>query len=260
MQYGVCATPEETPALAEAGFDYVELNTVVFLKPAEDEAAFRPVFERIQKSALPCLAANCFMPARLKIVGPHADPDALAHYVETACERAHRVGIETIVFGAGGSRAIPEGFDRQRAQAQLLNFGRLLGDVAGRHGVTIAVEPLNKGETNVWNAVKDCADYVRQVNHPHVRLLVDAYHWALEQDSVEDIVAAGPLLCHTHIATYKTRVAPGAEPCDFVPFFRALKDAGYDGRMSIECTWADLPAQAAGALAELEHGARAVRL
>ena len=43
MQYGVCATPEDTPALAEAGFEYVELNTQVFLKPEKDEAALRRV-------------------------------------------------------------------------------------------------------------------------------------------------------------------------------------------------------------------------
>jgi sugar phosphate isomerase/epimerase len=200
------------------------------------------------------------MPAHLKITGPDVDPDALARYVTVACERAQRVGIETIVFGAGGSRAIPGGFDQQRAQEQLLDFGRLLGDVAGRHGVTIAIEPLNKRETNVWNRTRDCADYVRQVNHPHVRLLVDAYHWALEQDSAADVVAAGPLLRHTHIATYRTRLAPGAEACDFGPFFRALKDGGYDGRMSIECTWADLPGQAAAALAELKRAAQAVGL
>lgn len=260
MQYGVCATPEDTPALAEAGFEYVEINTQIFLKPEEDEAAFRLELERIRKSALPCLAANWFMPAHLRITGPQVDWAALTCYVTTACERAQRVGIETIVFGAGGSRAIPDGFDRQRAQAQLLDFGRMLGDVAGRYGVTIAVEPLNKGETNVWNAVEDCADYVRQVNHPHVRLLVDAYHWALEQDSAEDIVAAGPLLRHIHIATYRTRLAPGAEPCDFVPFFQALKNGGYDGRVSIECAWADLPGQAAQALAELERAAREVGL
>jgi sugar phosphate isomerase/epimerase len=80
-------------------------------------------------------------------------------------------------------------------------------------------------------------------------------HWALEQDSVEDVVAAGSLLRHTHIAAYRTRLAPGAEPCDLIPFFRALKAGGYDGRLSIECTWADLPGQAAGALAELERAA-----
>jgi sugar phosphate isomerase/epimerase len=258
MIYGVCAIPEDTPTLAEAGFDYVELDVQVFLKPGGDEAAFRPEFERIQTASLPCLAANCFMPAHLKITGPCVDPDALARYVKAACERAQRVGIETIVFGAGGARAIPDGFDRQRAQGQLLDFGQLLGATAERYGVTIAVEPLNRRETNVWNAAREGADYVRQVNHPHVRLLVDAYHWALEQDSVEDLVAVAPLICHTHIATYNARRAPGAEACDFTPFFQALKDGGYDGRISIECTWDDLPGQAAGALAALKRAARAV--
>jgi sugar phosphate isomerase/epimerase len=31
-----------------------------------------------------------------------------------------------------------------------------------------------------------------------------------------------------------SRKAPGLEPYDFVPFFRALLAAGYDGRVSIE--------------------------
>lgn len=259
MRYGVCATPEDTPALAEAGFEYVELNTQVFLKPGEDEAAFRPEFERIRKSALPCLAANCLLPAHLKITGPQVDSDALTRYVTAACERAQRVGIETIVFGAGDARSIPDGFDRPQAWEQLLDFGRVLGSVAERYGVTVAVEPLNTRESNVLNSVSEGARYVRQVDHPSVKLLVDAYHWALENESVADIVAAGPLLRHTHVATYRTRLAPGAEPCDFGPFLQALKDGGYGGRMSVECSWDDLPGQAAGALAGLKRAAFCTR-
>jgi sugar phosphate isomerase/epimerase len=82
----------------------------------------------------------------------------------------------------------------------------------------------------------------------------------LEKESAEDIVAAGPLLCHAHTATYRTRLAPGLELCDFRPFFQALKEGGYDGRISIEGKWDDLPGQAAGALAELQRAARAFGL
>ena len=99
---------------------------------------------------------------------------------------------------------------------------------------------------------------MRQVDHTNVGLLVDGYHWALERESADDIVAAGPLLCHAHIATYQTRLAPGAEPCDFGPFFQALKEGGYDGRISIEGQWDDLAGQAAEALAELKRVAQAV--
>ena len=260
MIYGVCTEPEDVAALAEAGFEFVELHVQRHLKPEEDEAAFMPQLERIQAAALPCAAANCFIPGRLKITGPRVDFDALARYVEVACERARRAGIETIVFGSGGARTIPDGFDRQRAWGQLLDFGRMLGPVAERYGITIAVEPLNRGESNVLNSVSEGARYVREVDHPRVRLLVDGYHWALERESAEDIVAAGPLLCHAHIATYQTRRAPGAEPCDFRPFFQALKDGGYDGRIAIEGKWDDLPGQAARALTELKRAAWTVEV
>ena len=41
-------------------------------------------------------------------------------------------------------------------------------------------------------------------------------------------------LVHAHLATMPNRKAPGIEPYDFVPFFRALAAAGYDGRVSVE--------------------------
>jgi sugar phosphate isomerase/epimerase len=260
MQYGVCAEPEDAAALAEMGFEFVELHVQRHLKPEDDEAAFLPQLERIQRAVLPCAAANCFIPGHLKITGPQVDFDGLARYVEVACQRAQRAGIEIIVFGSGGARSIPDGFDCQQAWGQLVVFGRMLGPVAARHDVTIAVEPLNKGETNVLNATADCARYVREVDHPSVKLLIDGYHWALERESVADIVAAGPLLCHAHIATYQTRLAPGAEPCDFDPFFQALRDGGYDGRISIEGKWDDLANQATGALAELKQAVQAAGL
>lgn len=263
MIYGVCTEPENAAVLADAGFEFVELHVQRHLKPEEDEAAFLPQLARIQAAALDCVAANCFIPAHLKITGPQADLDALARYVKVACERAQRAGIETIVFGSGGARTIPDSFDRQQAWEQLVDFGRMLGPVAERHGVTIAVEPLNRGESNVLNGVSEGARYVREVDHPSVRLLVDGYHWALERESaadmVGDIIAAGPLLCHAHIATYRTRLAPGAEACDFGPFFQALKGGGYDGRIAIEGKWDDLPSQAAGALAELKQAAFCAR-
>jgi sugar phosphate isomerase/epimerase len=260
MIYGVCTDPEDTAALAEAGFEFVELHVQRHLRPEKGEAAFLPQLERIQAAALPCAAANCFIPAHLKITGPQVDSDALARYVEVACERARRADIESIVFGSGGARTVPDGFDHRRAWEQLVGFGRMLGPAAQRHGVTIAVEPLNKRETNILNSVNEGARYVHEVNHPSVRLLVDGYHWALERESTADIVAAGSLLCHVHIATYRTRLAPGAEPCDFGPFFQALKDGGYDGRISIEGKWDNFADQAAGALAELTQATQAAGL
>jgi len=97
------------------------------------------------------------------------------------------------------------------------------------------MEPLSSGDTNMINTVADGAAVVAEVNNRCFRLLVDSYHWMREKDSLASISSNGALLAHAHIATATNRLAPGAEPCDFAPFFAALKNAGYNGRISIEC-------------------------
>jgi sugar phosphate isomerase/epimerase len=260
MEYGVCGEPKVAGILAGTGYDFVELHVQRDLRTMEQEEAFLPRLREIKAAPVPAAVANCFVPGSLKITGPEVDVDALKRYVTTAFGRAQQAGIDTIVFGSGGARRIPEGFDRDSAWEQLVGFGSMIAPIAKHHDVTVVVEPLNRRECNVLNLVGECAEYVRQVDHPNVRLLVDAYHWALENDSYDDLVDALPLICHAHIATYKSRLAPGLEPCDFSEFFGALKEGGYDGRLSIEGKWPDLPGHAAKALAELKRFARAAGL
>jgi sugar phosphate isomerase/epimerase len=159
---------------------------------------------------------------------------SLEKYVKTVFERAEKAKVEVVVFGSGGARSIPDGFDRERGLAQIMAFCRMIGPVAQEHGVVVAVEPLNRNECNVINSVAECAEIVRRVNHPAVRLLVDAFHWLKENDSADDIIGNGEFLAHVHAATISSRLAPGSEPCDLSVFFSALERAAYDGRISIE--------------------------
>ncbi|MGC9347290.1 MAG: sugar phosphate isomerase/epimerase family protein [Anaerolineae bacterium] len=246
MQYGVCADPKHAAALEAAGFEFIELHVQNHLKTTDGREAFLEELGRIQAAPLPALAANCFVPGYLKITGPEVDWPALEAYVTTAFRRAHQAGIQSIVFGSGGARQIPEGFDRGRAWGQLVRFGKLIGPLAAEQDVVVVVEPLNrtKGACNVLTSVGESARYVNEVAHPNVRLLVDAYHLMLDDDSLDDVVANGHLLRHVHVATLDNRRPPGLEPCDFSDFFRALKLSGYDGPISIEASWDDFEAQA----------------
>jgi sugar phosphate isomerase/epimerase len=244
MLLGICGGPEIAPVVKAGGYDYLEINVSSHLIGEAPDDDFAPILKQIRTCGLPCLAANVFVPGHLKITGPEVDFPRLTRYIQTVMVRAEQVGLQAIVFGSGGARKIPDGFERAQATEQLIAFGRMVAPLAAQHGVNIAVEPLNRGETNVLNSVAEGLQYVKDVNHPAFRLLVDAYHWAKENEPTSDIVSAGPWLEHAHIATYAKRQTPGAETCDFAPFFQALKDAGYDKRLSIEGGWADMAAQA----------------
>lgn len=251
MVYGVCTGPEDAGVLAEAGFDYVELHVQSHLRPEESEEEFKLQLDQIQSSPLPCSAANCFIPGHLKITGNDVNFNRLEQYVSTACKRAEQAGINTIVFGSGGARQVPDGFNREQAIEQLLSFARMAGDTAGNHSITICVEPLNRAECNVLNTVAESAEFVRAVRHDQVKLLVDAYHWASNGEPVESIAAASSLIHHVHIATYENRLAPGLEDCDFSDFLSPLAAAGYDGRVSIEGGWTSMAEEAGKALGVL---------
>ena len=249
MRFGVCAAPEQAGLLAEAGYDYLEASVAGDLIPEEDEAAWAEKRRPLLSLPLRPEAFNSFVRSG-KIVGPEADPARLRRYVDTALGRAAEVGGEIIVFGSGGARQIPDNFPQDRADAQLQDFLGFCADASDRSGVTVVIEPLARSECNFLNLVSEGAAWARTVSRPGVRALADTYHMEQEDEPVSAIVNAGDVLAHAHTADTGRR-APGTGHYDHAAFFRALKAAGYDGRVSIECSWGDFAAEIGPALAHL---------
>lgn len=246
MQFGVCGDLNLCTSAAKASYDYAEWSVTALLKPLQPEDAFHAALETTRRAELPYPVLNIFIPGELKITGPDVNIPALESYVKTTMTRAEIAGVKIIVFGSGGARRIPDGFSPATAHDQLVSFCRMVGPIASDHGVTVAVEPLNKADCNVLNTVSECANLVNETAHPAIRLLVDSYHLMRDNDSFDSIITHGSLLAHAHIATVPTRLAPAAEDCDLSEFFSALRKANYSGRISIEAKIAnpeiDLPA------------------
>ena len=226
-----------------AGVEYIEASVRGFLVPLEADDVFSKHLEMAKKSPIPVEAANSFLPGNIKSVGPEMDLKKISQYAETAFRRAAQVGIEIVVFGSGGSRSIPEEVSKDKAIDQFVDVLKTLGPIAAKHRVTVVVEPLNKGECNFINSLGDGAQVVEKASHPNIQLLADIYHMTRDGQKPEDIVRYGTLLKHLHVAENEKRTAPGAMGDDFKPFLRALRQVGYDSRISFECRWENLSTQ-----------------
>lgn len=249
---GVCTGIANSGVLAPAGYSYIEESVRNFLVPAEDESVFESKRDLLKASRLPVEACNNFLPANLKCVGPAAAHENILKYAESAFRRAELAGVKTIVFGSGGSRAIPENYSRDAAREQFISLCKQMAPAAEKYKVVISLEPLNSKECNFINSVAEGGGIVEAVNHPYFRLLADIYHMLRESESPASIARYAHLLYHTHIAENVGRSAPGVNKEDFTAYFKALKEAKYTGRMSIECNWKDLGQQAAPALHTLQ--------
>jgi sugar phosphate isomerase/epimerase len=254
MQIGFCTDPVTFASLpARPDCDFIEGHVVNFLVPEAPDTEFMPHADALRECAFPMSAANVLLPATLKCVGPDVDLARLDRYATNVFRRAKEIGMTLIVFGSAGSRMIPEGFSATKAFEQYVDVLRRFGPVAEANGVTLVVEPLNRGECNLVNTVLEGAEAVHKANHPAVKLLVDIFHMLRNGESPDDILKVGPLIRHVHVAENKDRAAPGTNGDDFRPFFRALRQAGYNDRLALEPIWTDLPRQIGPALAVIRQ-------
>jgi sugar phosphate isomerase/epimerase len=234
MRFGICSKAQRSAELRAAGADFVEENVQTFLQGMLDEVEWHAL-ETAKASALPIFAANSLVPGDMKIVGPTVDFDRLTKYIANVMTRAQRVGMKILVFGSGVARNVPDGFDRERAQIQIVQFCKMATELAGRAGITLVAEPLNRGECNIINTVAEAMVYVKAVNHRNFQCLVDSYHFWVENEPMESLQSAMPWIRHVHVADKDGRVPPGESgTANYRPFFRVLKRANYQGAVSVE--------------------------
>jgi D-psicose/D-tagatose/L-ribulose 3-epimerase len=122
-----------------------------------------------------------------------------------------------------------------------------LGPSLAQHGVTAAIEPLNRFETYFLNTAADAARFCDEVDHPNVGILFDTFHANIEE---RDIAAGyrivGRHLKHVHMCE-NDRGTPGSGHVEWRAVFEALRDLKYDSWLTIESFGSNLPEIAAAA-------------
>jgi sugar phosphate isomerase/epimerase len=180
------------------------------------------------------------------------DPDvrrAAIERVKSHVPLAQHFGA-TIILGL--IRGItPPGQSHERSMAYLVEALQECSAVAAREGVSFALEPLNRYETDLIHTVGQGMELIQRVGAENFGLLLDTFHMNIEEPSIEaSIRACGDRIFHFHVAD-SNRWHPGAGHLDFRGILAALGETGYDGYVSGE--FMPVPDANTGAQRAIEH-------
>ena len=247
--FGACRGAGDAKLMASVGYDFWEWSAGAAFDPAKDAEWWKKQRDMILSQPIPLRSCNGFIPGNFRLTGPKADHEPALKYAETILRRADEVGTKTVVFGSGGARNVPGDIcgakdqkpEPEKGVEQYTAFCReLCARVADLKTVQVVIEPLRPNESNIVNYVWQGVQICRDVNSPCLCQLADIFHMLMGREDAESIVKAGELLKHCHIADYRTRSFPGADPAQthrLKPYFDALKEIGYAGGVSCECGW-----------------------
>lgn len=250
VRIGYCGGISDIDQVRAAGFDYIELRTAEIANLSD--ADYDKLVERMKATGFPVPTTYQFILGKMKITGPDINKEEEGTYFQKALDRVAKLGAHTVVVGSGTARQYPEGFPREEAGRQLIDFFKRLGPEARKRQIVIAIEPLRHEESNIINSMGEGLQLVEAVNDPNIQLNLDFYHLASEKEDASIILKAASHIAHVHMANPTNRVFPLKwDEYNYAPFFENLRKIGYDKEISVEASTKDFPNEAPRAIAFL---------
>lgn len=101
-------------------------------------------------------------------------------------------------------------------------------------GVMLALEPINRYETNFINTIDEALQMISELQSNNVGVMADTFHMNIEETSItESLRKVGKSLIHVHIAD-SNRWAPGMGHLNFSGVINVLNEIGYSRYLSAE--------------------------
>ena len=214
------------------GFDSVE---IAIEHESHIDTAY--VKSELDRHGLVCgTLCGAFGPGR-DLRGTDEEQKATLDYIHSLIDAAVRLDSHTLVgpfySAVGRAEFVPE---RER-KAQWKQVTRNLKQVcryAEKKGKRLALEPLNRFETDFINTCQQALLMIEDVGSPALSVHLDTFHMNIEEkDSAAAIRRAGKRLGHFH-ACGCDRGTPGNDHIDWPSIAAALKRVRYKGDVVIE--------------------------
>ncbi|SFP97435.1 D-psicose/D-tagatose/L-ribulose 3-epimerase [Amycolatopsis arida] len=226
------ALRERAKWAAEQGFDVLELPVE---NPGDwDPAAAATVLADLGLTATVVLVMP---PGRELVQADAAVIGATRDYLRHCVDVAATVGSPVLAGPAYASvgrtwRTSPA--ERETCLAELREHLAPVVEYAGRAGVVLGVEPLNRYETSLLNTVAQTLEALDGLDERACGVALDVYHQNIEEtDPPAAIRAAAGRIAHVQVCG-NDRGTPGRDYLDWPALLAALDAAGYRGPLCVE--------------------------
>jgi D-psicose/D-tagatose/L-ribulose 3-epimerase len=229
------ATPDHlylVDKVADMGFDLIEVAV-------EDPQLIdvQSLKQAVQARGLGSVVCGAFGPERNLSSLKADERQAAETYLHWLIDAAAELGAGVVcgpMYSAVGKPRLPDAADRETEWNLAVEGLQRVSAYAARSGVKLALEPLNRFETDMINIVDQGLKLIEAVGAENLGFLLDTFHMHLEEkDSAAAVRKAGDRVFHVH-ACENDRGIPGTGQVNWKGVFQALDEIGYDGNLVIE--------------------------
>jgi D-psicose/D-tagatose/L-ribulose 3-epimerase len=218
--------------VADMGYDLIE---VCIEDPSLISANW--IAKQASRTGLGVSICGAFGPGRDISSADAKTREGALHYLMACVDIAAIVGSPHVagpMYAVTGGPPMRDEAERvEKRSRAALGLG-LVADYAAGLGIRLAIEPLNRFETDLVNTVEQGLELCGLIDRKNVGLLIDTFHMNIEEKNIGDAVrAAGDLVFHVQVSE-NDRGTPGSGHIPWNQFFVALQDIGYGGPLVVE--------------------------
>ena len=220
------------PKIKSFGYDAVEI-------PVEDPSLID--LDLVKKA----LADHGLNPIICGAFGPsrdltHDDPafhQTCFTYLDACLEIASELGAGFVagpMYSAVGKARLVSPEQRQVEWERAVTNLRKVCRRAGEFGLDLAIETLNRFETDLINTSEDLMRLIGDINEPQAKAVLDGFHLNIEEPDLESAIRrVGDKLIHVQVSE-NYRGTPGTGQTNWAAWKRGLEAINYRGTISIE--------------------------
>jgi D-psicose/D-tagatose/L-ribulose 3-epimerase len=214
------------------GFDILEICVE---DPATiDTPAIR---DRATRTGVSVTICGAFGPNRDLSSEDAATRQAGLTYLERCIDFAGALGSPFVsgpMYAAvGNTRLLDARARREQWQRAVASLKRAADYAAGR-GVKLAVEPLNRFETDLVNTVDQSLRLIEDVGAGNVGLLLDTFHMNIEEKDIPAAIRRAAARIVEFHASSNDRGTPGDDHLPWRDIAAALREVRFEGPVVIE--------------------------